>query len=332
MSRLKDKKILVTGGSGFIGSHLTRRLYREGADVAILCKYNSIIDNIRLVDLWSDITVLETDIRNKDSLKQIGDFQPDIIYHLAAYNHVGDSFLHVSEAMDSNSQGTANVIEAYDGYERFVYIATSEVYGRQDAVPFREDMTPNPISPYAVGKYSGELYCKMKMEHSDRRIVVIRPFNAFGPYQSPRAVIAEMILTCLTGKPVYSTEGIQTRDFNFVGNLVDGFVLAGEREEAIGETINMGSGEEIAIRDLIRLIHSLTESESELHIGALELRPTEIWRMFAANDKVRDILGWTPKVCFEKGLRITIEWYREFLAEFADIDSNLCKLSTYPLP
>jgi UDP-glucose 4-epimerase len=332
MSRLKDKRILVTGGSGFIGSHLTRRLCREGADVAILCKYDSVMDNVRLVDLWSDITVLEADIRNQDSLRQIGDFKPDIIYHLAAYNHVGDSFLHVSEAMDSNARGTANVIESYDGYERFVYIATSEVYGRQDEVPFREDMTPNPISPYAVGKYSGELYCKMKMERSDRRIVVIRPFNAYGPYQSPRAIIAEMILTCLAGKPVYSTEGKQTRDFNFVGNLVDGFVQAGEREEAIGQTINVGSGEEIAIRDLIRLIHSLTESQSELHIGALDLRPTEIWRMFAANDQARTVLGWTPKVSFEEGIRATVEWYREFLASFAGSDSNLRNLSSCPLP
>lgn len=331
MSRLKDKKILVTGGSGFIGSHLTRRLCCEGADVAILCKYDSVMDNVRLVDLWSDITVLEADIRNQDSLRQIGDFKPDIIYHLAAYNHVGDSFLHVSEAMDSNAKGTANVIEAYDGYERFVYIATSEVYGRQDEVPFREDMTPNPISPYAVGKYSGELYCKMKMERSDRRIVVIRPFNAYGPYQSPRAVIAEMILTCLAGKPVYSTEGKQTRDFNFVGNLVDGMVLAGGQDEAVGETINVGSGEEISVRDLILLIHSLTESESALHIGALELRPTEIWRMFAANDKARDILGWTPKVAFKEGLRTTIEWYRKFLSEFSGTESRLRQLSTFNL-
>lgn len=331
MSQLKGKKIIVTGGSGFIGSHLTRRLCREGAEVAILCKYNSVMDNVRLVDVWSDIKVLEADIRNQDSLVQIADYKPDIIYHLAAYNHVGDSFLHVSEAMHSNAVGTANVIEAYDGYERFVYIATSEVYGRQEDVPFAEDMTPNPISPYAVGKYSGELYCKMKMERSDRRIVVIRPFNAYGPYQSPRAVIAEMILTCLAGKPVYATEGIQTRDFNFVGNLVDGFVLAGIREEAVGKTINIGSGEEIAIRDLIKLIHSLTESQSDLHIGALELRPTEIWRMFAANDQAQQILGWSPNVSFEDGMRITIEWYKEFLSQYKS-GSKLGQLSTYPLP
>ena len=163
------KKVLITGAAGFIGSHLTRRLCGEGAEVAITCKYNSVMDNIRLMDLWPDIRVIEADIRNPDSLRQISEFKPEVVYHLAAYNHVGDSFLHVSESMDSNAKGTANVIEAYDGYERFIYIATSEVYGRQEQVPFAEDMCPNPISPYAVGKYSGELYCRMKMERSDRR-------------------------------------------------------------------------------------------------------------------------------------------------------------------
>ena len=201
MSLLASKRVLVTGGSGFIGSHLTRRLVGAGAQVGILTKYNSIVDNVRLVDIWNDLTVVEADIRNLDSLRQIAQFAPQVIFHLAAYNHVGDSFTHVSEALNCNVQGTANVLEAYDGYERFVYTATSEVYGHQEQVPFEEGMTPQPISPYAVGKYGGELYCRMKTEGADQRIAIVRPFNAFGPYQSTRAVIAEMILTCLAGTP-----------------------------------------------------------------------------------------------------------------------------------
>ena len=330
MSQLKGKRALVTGGSGFIGSHLTRRLLKEGADVAILTKYNSSIDNIRLVDIWNDITVIEGDIRNQDSLKQIPEYQPDIIYHLGAYNHVGDSFIHVKEALDCNVQGTANVVEAYDGYERFIYTATSEVYGYQERVPFAEDMNPEPISPYAVGKYGGELYCRMKMKMADQRFVVLRPFNVYGPYQSPRAVIAEMILTCLKGDPVYATSGKQTRDFNFVGNLIDGFVLAGEREEAIGQIINIGSGTEISIRDLITEIHQLTDSISELHLGSLPYRPTEIWRMVAANDRARELLGWTPRIDFKKGMQVTVEWYRAYLEEFAKTSFALHGLSAFP--
>ena len=326
---MKGKRILVTGGSGFIGSHLTRRLVREGADVGILTKYDSLMDNIRLVDLWEQISVIEADIRNLDSLKQIGRFQPEIIYHLAAYNHVGDSFTHVSEALNCNIQGTANVLEAYDDYERFIYIASSEVYGTQDGVPFAEEMCPNPISPYAVGKYGGELYCRMKMERMNKPIAIVRPFNAFGPYQSPRAVIAEIILTCLANKPVYATEGKQTRDFNFVENLVDGFILAGKREGAIGATINIGSGIEISIRELILEIHKQTGSSSELHIGSLAYRPTEIWRMFAANDRAKEILGWEPRIKFEEGLSGTIAWFREYLEQFADSSAPLKYLSTF---
>ncbi|MDA0747657.1 MAG: GDP-mannose 4,6-dehydratase [bacterium] len=329
MNGLKGKRVLVTGGSGFIGSHLTRRLVREGAEVGILTKYNSVIDNVRVVDIWDQISVLEADIRNVDSLTQIADFRPEVIYHLAAYNHVGDSFLHVSEAIDSNVKGTANVIEAYDDYERFVYISSSEVYGHQEEVPFEESMCPRPISPYAVGKYGGELYCRMKTERSSRRIVFIRPFNAYGPYQSPRAVIAEMILTCLAGRPVRATEGKQTRDFNFVENLVDGFMLAGQREEAIGETINLGSDTEISIRDLILEIHRQTGEKSELQIGALEYRPTEIWRMVASNKRAKELLGWAPQVDFKEGMRRTIAWYRAFLEQYADTSSPLCQLSTF---
>lgn len=327
MSDLSGKRVLITGGSGFIGSHLTRRLVHEGAKVIITTKYNSVIDNVRLVDIWDSIQVIEADIRNADSLKQISKLKPDIIYHLAAYNHVGDSFTHVSEALDSNIKGSAQVLDAYDDYERFIYISSSEVYGHQAEVPFVETQCPNPISPYAVGKYGGELYCRMKMERMNKRIVIIRPFNAYGPYQSPRAVIAEMVMTCLQGKPVFATEGKQTRDFNFVENLVDGFVLAGERDEAIGQFFNVGSGMEISIRELILEIHRQTGERSELHIGALENRPTEIWRMFAANQRAYDLLGWKPRVDFKEGMRRTIAWYQEFLAQFSDSKSPLKKLS-----
>lgn len=326
---MSGKRVLVTGGSGFIGSHLTRRLVREGAIIGILTKYNSVMDNVRIVDVWDQLAVIEADIRNQDSLKQVCAFKPEIIYHLAAYNHVGDSFLHVAEALDSNVKGTANLLESYDGYERFIYISSSEVYGHQTEVPFSEEMCPRPISPYAVGKYGGELYCRMKMERSDRRIVVIRPFNAYGPYQSPRAVIAEMILTCLAGKPVRATEGKQTRDFNYVENLVDGFILAGEREEAVGQIVNLGSGTEISIRDLILEIHRQTGQKSDLHIGALEYRPTEIWRMVAANSRAKTVLGWMPRVDFKEGMQRTVAWYKAFLSQYADPVSPLHHLSAF---
>ncbi|GAB0056941.1 UDP-glucose 4-epimerase [Candidatus Magnetaquicoccaceae bacterium FCR-1] len=326
MTSLSRQRVLITGGSGFIFSHLTRRLVAMGAEVAVLVRYGSVIDNVRIADVWDDVHVIEADIRDLDALRAIRAFAPQVVYHAAAYNHVGGSFGKFNEVLDVNAKGTANVLESCENFERFIYISTSEVYGHQTEPIFAESMEPHPVSPYSVGKFAGELYCRMKMERMDQPIVVLRPFNAFGPYQTVRAVIPEMIEACLLGRTVRSTEGRQTREFNFVENLVDGFVLAAEKEAAIGQVINLGSGEEIAIRDLITRIHAETGSTSKLEIGALPNRPTEIWRMSASNDRARERLGWSPRVSFNDGLTRTIAWYREYLAQFKDRDSRLCRL------
>ncbi len=308
---LEEKRILVTGAPGFIGSHLTHRLIQEGAEVSIMTIYNSIIENVRLEDVWDKINIIEADLRNVDSLKQVKKLEPEIIFHLAAYNQVGTSFRDVNEVFDVNAKGTANLIESYDGFECFVYTSTSEIYGLQDSVPFKEEMQPKPISPYAITKYAGELYCRMKQHINKQNIVILRPFNVFGPFQSTRAIIPEIILNCLKGKEIKSTEGKQTREFNYVDDIIDGFILAAKNKAAIGKIINIGNGKEIAIRDLILKIAELTNTNSKLSIGALHYRPTEIWRMCAANEKAREILGWQSKTSFEDGLKKTIEWYKK---------------------
>ena len=182
---------------------------------------------------------------------------------MAAYNHVGDSFLHVSEALHCNGIGTANLLECYRDYERFIYMSTSETYGNQTTVPFQESMTPFPISPYAVGKYTGELYARMMQHVHGLPIVVLKPFNTFGPFQSPRAVIGEMIIKCLKGQMILATEGMQTREFNYVDNVVDGLMSAGQSDEGVGEVINIASGEEISIKDLILKIHNRFHLQEE---------------------------------------------------------------------
>ena len=308
------KRVLVTGGGGFIGSHLVRRLVDRGAEVAVTVKYGSIIDNVRLAPVWDSLELREADLRNFDSLRQFAGASFDCIFHLAAYNHVGASFLHVNEALQSNLVATANLMETVTDFGRFVYMSSSESYGYQEQVPFAEEAMPHPISPYAVGKYAGECYARMKRHQTAAEIVCVRPFNTFGPYQSERAVIPELIIRCLRGLPVETTAGKQTREFNYVDNIVDGLLAAATASPAPDQLVNIGSQEEIAIRDLVAKIHALTESDSELKIGALPDRPTEIWRMSAANDRARDLLGWTPAIGFEEGLRRTVDWYRSFLA------------------
>lgn len=322
----RGKRVLVTGGSGFFASHLCRRLNELGADLFVLTKYNSVVDNVRLAPIWDKIKVVEADLRNTDSLTQLKEIKPQIVFHFAAYNHVGDSFLHVLESLNSNAIGTACLMEAYKDYERFIYIATSEVYGFQKTVPFTESMTPFPTSPYAVGKYSGELYARMHNHVYGLPVTVLRPFNAFGPYQSPRAIIAEMIIKCLRGETIKTTEGKQTRDFNYVSNLVDGVLLATMSKDLIGQVTNVGSGLEVSIRDLVLKIHKLTGSKAKLEIGILPNRPTEIWRMQADHEKITRMAGWEPRVSFDEGLEKTVDWFRKFLNVYTDPSSPLMNL------
>ena len=326
---MKNKRILVTGGAGFIGSHLTRRLVALGAEVTVVVKYKSIIDSVRLSSVWDSIRVIEADLRNIDSLRQLTGLRFDAIFHLAAYNHVGDSFLHVNEALLSNAAATANLLEFAPEFDRLIYISSSEVYGYQKTVPFLEENIPFPISPYAIGKYAGELYARMKQYQTKGPIVCVRPFNTFGPFQSERAVIPELIIKCLRGDKIETTEGRQTREFNYVDNIIDGFLAVAQVQPVPTEVINLGAQHEIAIRDLVEKIHTLSKSASELCIGALPNRPTEIWRMCADNTRANCIAGWQPKVTFEEGLWRTIEWFRKYLDLFYNPSSHLNNLGGF---
>jgi nucleoside-diphosphate-sugar epimerase len=311
---MKDKRVLVTGGSGFIGSHLVHRLVADGARVAVTVRYGNVMKNERLRSLWDRLTVIEADLRNRGALEAVRQFGPDVVFHLAAYNHVGESFRQVEECFDVNAKGTANLVDVCDGVDKFIYMSTSEVYGHQTRVPFVEEMCPEPISPYAITKYAGELYCRMKQRMGGRTgIVVLRPFNAFGPYQSAKAVIPELIINCLQGNPIRTTRGEQTREFNYVDNIVDGLVRAAEHPGPIDDVVNLASGEEVAIRDLVRIIAELTETRSALEIGALPYRPTEIWRMFADNSRAQKTLGWRPAIGLREGLQRTVQWFRKYL-------------------
>jgi dTDP-glucose 4,6-dehydratase len=226
---------------------------------------------------------------------------------------VGQSFVQVEECFDVNAKGTANLLDMCSGTEKFIYMSTSEVYGHQTEVPFVETMCPEPISPYAITKYAGELYCHMKQRIGGQTsVVMLRPFNTFGPYQSAKAVIPELIVNCLRGETIHTTLGEQTREFNYVDNIIDGLVSAASHPGRVEGVMNLAGGEEIAIRDLVNKIAELTNTRSKIEIGALPYRPTEIWRMFADSSRARETIGWQPRVRLEDGLVKTIAWFREY--------------------
>ena len=325
MSILKNKKILVTGGAGFIGSHLVKRLINEGAKVSVIVKYNSIIDCPRLVQVWDKINVIEADLRNIDSVNEMRKISFDLVFHLAAYNHVGDSFKHVLENVNSNFISTINLLNNGPKIKKLIHMGTSEIYGIQTKLPFNVKEMPNPMSPYAVTKYASELFSLLKSKSNNLNLICVRPFNTFGPFQSEKAIIPEMIIKCLQNKEIKTTGGKQTREFNYIDNIIDGILFLNKKVKHAIEPINVGSNTPISIKNLVKKIHKYTKSDSKLRIGSLKYRPNEIWRM-QANNQFISSKGWKPKINFDNGLKFTIAWYQKFYKSYLDKNSSFKNL------
>jgi len=313
VGRLEGRRVLVTGASGFIGSHVARAVTAEGAETYALLEPPSEAAPGRLTDLADRLRFVDADLTDPDALRiAVGKADADIVLHLAAFTHVGRSFSNVDECLQTNVAGTVNLLHALQdtGYRRFVYTSTSEVYGDVD-VPFREGGPVNPISPYAVTKYAAELMCRMFHRAHGWPIVVLRPFNAYGPAQDPDRIIPEVIVCAIRGEDVRMTEGTQTREFNYVEDIAEGFVLAAAAgDEVEGEIINLACGEEHSMRDVANPILELMGHPVKALLGAIPHRPTEIWRMYGDNERARDLLGWKPTRSLREGLQQTIDWYR----------------------
>ena len=183
----------------------------------------------------------------------------------------------------------------------------------------------NPMSPYAVTKFGSELFSILKSKSSKLDLVCVRPFNTFGPFQSEKAIIPEIIIKCLKNNEIKTTEGKQTREFNFVDNILDGILFLNQKIKNHIEPVNIGSNKPISIRDLVKKIHKLTHSKSKLKIGSLKYRPNEIWKMQADNKFVIS-KGWKPKIKLDEGLKLTIAWYRKFHKSYLDKKSFLKNL------
>ncbi len=315
-SDLTGRRVLVTGASGFIGSHLTRRLVREGAEVHALTSSVSSVYPARLLDLRESITLHEASLDDRGAIQLLADqVRPAVVFHLGAYTHVGKSWQRVDECIQVNIQGTVNLLMALapHGFTRFINTGTSEIYGDVDA-PFAEDGPVHPISPYSVSKHAAEEFTRLFGAARSLPIVRVRPFNAYGPMQSPDRVIPEIITRGLQGRPLHMTQGVQTREFNFVEDLADGFVHIATAPGVDGELFNLGCGLEMSMRDIAMLTLSLMGNPITPQFGALEERPIEIPRMYADTNKTADRLGWRPRTSLEDGLVQTINWYRDALA------------------
>ena len=321
ISSLDGKTVVVTGAGGFIGSHLTERLVEIGAKVSAFVHYRS--DGSRG---WLDesqhrkeIEFIAGDVRDPDSVRRaIRD--RDIVFHLAALIGIPYSNQAPRSYVATNINGTLNVLQAARDFqvERIVHTSTSEVYGTAQYVPIDEKHPLQGQSPYSASKIGADKMAEAFYQSFGLPVVTVRPFNTFGPRQSARAVIPTIISQALMRDVVRIGSQDPTRDFNFVGNTVDGFLSAAVSDKAVGRTVNLGSGKEISIGELAKTIVRLVGRDVRLEHEAARTRPegSEVDRLLAGVALAEEVLAWKPKISFEEGLQITIDWVSEHMNRY----------------
>ena len=308
------KKILVTGADGFIGSHLTQTLASKGYNVRALSQYNS-FNNwgwLEQLDCKNDIEILSGDIRDPNYCKTITK-DVDIIFHLAALIAIPFSYVAPDSYVETNIKGTLNICQAAkdNRVSRLIHTSTSEVYGTAKYVPIDEKHPLQPQSPYSATKIAADAMAMSFYNSFDLPVTIARPFNTYGPRQSARAVIPTIIIQIASGKKeIQLGDPSPTRDFNYVEDCCRGFVMLAESEKTIGETINIGSNTEISIDDTFNLIKELMSSDVTLVNDEKRKRPekSEVFRLWCDNKKIKELVGYEPKVDIKNGLKKTIDW------------------------
>jgi len=320
---LKKKKILVTGADGFIGSHLTEELIRQGYCVRAFVFYNSFNSWGWLDQAGPDITtsldVFAGDIRDPHGVRTAMK-GCDVVLHLAALIAIPYSYHSPDTYIDTNIKGTLNVVQAARelDVEKVVHTSTSEVYGTAKFVPITENHPLQGQSPYSASKIGADQIAMSFYSSFKTPVSIIRPFNTYGPRQSARAVIPTVITQIASGQSKIKLGAIHpTRDFNYVSDTVKGFIAAAESDQSVGEVINVGSNFEISIGETAVLISELMGTTIEIETDNIRIRPekSEVERLWADNAKAKQLLKWEPQYAgregFKRGLAETITWFSD---------------------
>lgn len=316
-------KVLVTGAGGFIGSHLTEILVKEGYDVRALVIYDSLdswgwLDNADAT-VKSEIEVRSGDVRDaelvRDAMKGC-----DAVLNLAALIAIPYSYVAPASYVETNIIGALNVVQAARdlGLSKVVQVSTSEVYGSAQTVPITEDHPLVGQSPYAATKIGADQIALSFWRSFQTPVTVARPFNTYGPRQSARAVIPTIITQIAAGRRVIELGATYpTRDFNHVTDTARGLIAMLRSDNVLGEVVNIGSGFEISIGDTARLIADVMGGDIEIREASERMRPalSEVERLFASNSKAERLTGWTPRYSgrdgFERGIADTVPWFKE---------------------
>jgi NAD dependent epimerase/dehydratase len=321
LENLKGKKVLVTGADGFIGSHLTETLLREGCQVKAFVFYNSFnswgwLDHSPK-EIRSELEVFAGDIRDpfgvKEAMKGC-----DIVLHLAALIAIPYSYHSPANYVETNVQGTLNILQAARelGIAKLVHTSTSEVYGTARFVPITEEHPLQGQSPYSATKIGADQIALSFYRSFGTPVAVIRPFNAYGPRQSARAIIPTIITQIASGQNRIQLGNLSpTRDFNFVKDTVRGFMAVAASPRSLGEEINISSNFEISIGNIAQIIAEVMNKKIEITTDVTRLRPekSEVERLWGDNQKAQKLLGWKPVYGGREGLRAgleeTIAWF-----------------------
>jgi NAD dependent epimerase/dehydratase len=314
---LKQKKVLITGADGFIGSHLTEALVIQGYDVKAFVYYNSFnsygwLDSIPL-GIKSQIEFFAGDIRDPNGVREAMK-GVDIVFHLAALIAIPFSYHSPDSYIDTNVKGTLNIIQAArdNQVRRVLVTSTSEVYGTAQFVPITELHPKQPQSPYSASKIGADAIADSFYRSFDLPLTIVRPFNTFGPRQSARAVIPTIISQLLNGTEEIKLGDITpTRDLLFVKDTVNGFLKIAECDKLIGHEVNIATQSEITVGELAQSLINQINPNAKIVSDSIRLRPekSEVFRLFGSNEKLKSFTDWKQNYSLEEGLAETVEWF-----------------------
>ncbi|MFX0022565.1 MAG: GDP-mannose 4,6-dehydratase [Candidatus Hermodarchaeota archaeon] len=322
----KEKSVLVTGGCGFIGSHLIELLQSLGAKIRVFARYTSrgSIGNLSFIST-KNIDIIYGDLRNpfivRKAMKGI-----DIVFHLASLISIPYSYTNPFDYFDVNVKSILNILENAREFstELIVHTSTSEVYGTAQYVPIDEKHPLQGQSPYSASKIAADKVVESYSLSFETPVIIIRPFNTFGPRQSTRAIVPTIIKQLINGSTLRLGDLTPTRDFLYVKDTASSFVIsAGYSSELNGKTVNVGTGKEISIKNLAELIGDIMGIKPSFQTDELKLRPmkSEVRRLCCDTSQFMSITNWKPKFSLIEGLRKTIDFYKEFGEDFYQDDS-----------
>jgi dTDP-glucose 4,6-dehydratase len=317
MSNLGGRRVLVTGAGGFIGAHLVERLVLDGAKPRAFVRYNSRNDRGALEWLPSDVLesveVVAGDLRDVESVTQavVG---MDVVFHLGAQIAIPYSYVNPRDFFETNVLGSLNVAQASlaAGVSRLLHTSSSEVYGTAQVLPITEDHPLDVQSPYAASKLGADKLMEAYHRTYELPVTVVRPFNTYGPFQSARAVVPTILLQAIEGDRILLGSTDPRRDLTYVTDTVAGFVRVVEEPETIGLTLQLGTGQELSVREIVDVVAEIVGHPLRIEQEPARVRPSgsEVMRLISNPERVRSLTGWRDDVDLREGLTRTLDWLR----------------------